>query len=484
MNRALTTHRFQTALKPARAVLLAFLFNCGSTAGTNGSDISGSPSTASPSTAAGTDTTPGGGSTSSGGSANQGTTAGGSTATGSPATNTGSPSSGGSGVAGTTTGTGTGSDTGSSSSGNATGSNAGTGSDTASGSGATTSTGTSGGSGLLQSASLAFAADRVIVTGVRGTTTPAPQTIINLHNGGAAAVRVTSLAIGGTNAPLFQVTTTVPAMIMPGSDLAVTVTMSTTGATLPPAPADKNLGSTLITATLTATTGSDTAEANVFGLVLIQSNYEPTLGQIDTTLGYDLKVGQAQNNWNPNTSMNASNLPACCETALGSDEVAAPLFVKVSGAAAVTLDVVARFSPVGELPYGWYPSTSSTTRNVVGTMSQVTDPQTSDHARMVYPPLKAGSMTTFDPGTASFGLWVYSDQKTQKFGEGGNMVNGDYDFSQDALNSPANVHRMKTYPLKTAAGLVANTYMVAVEEAGNGDYQDYVFVMGNVGIAP
>ena len=93
-------------------------------------------------------------------------------------------------------------------------------------------------------------------------------------------------------------------------------------------------------------------------------------------------------------------------------------------------------------------------------------------------------MTTFDPGTASFGLWVYSDQKTQKFGEGGNMVNGDYDFSQDALNSPANVHRMKMYPLKTGTGLVADTYLVAVEEAGNGDYQDYVFVMGNVSIAP
>jgi hypothetical protein len=322
------------------------------------------------------------------------------------------------------------------------------------------------------------------VTGVRGTTTPAPQTVINLHNGGAAAVQVTSLAIGGTNAALFQVTTTVPATVMPGSDLAVTVTMSTTGATLPPAPADKNLGSTLITATLTATAGSGMAQASVFGLVLIQNNYEPTLGQIDTTLGYDLNVGQAQNNWNPNTSMNALNLPACCETAAGSDEVAAPLFVKATGAATVTLDVVARFSPVGELPYGWYPSTSSTTRTVVGTMSQITDPQTSDKARMVYPPLKAGSMTTFDPGTASFGLWVYSDQKTQKFGEGGNMVNGDYDFSQDALNSPANVHRMKMYPLKTGTGLVADTYLVAVEEAGNGDYQDYVFVMGNVSIAP
>jgi hypothetical protein len=483
MNLAPTNLRFRAALKPAGAVLVAFLFHCGSTASTNGTDTGGGAGTGT-GTGTGTRTTSGGGSTGTGGSANQGTTAGGSTGTGLQSTDTGTTNSGETPPAGTQTGSGSATDTGSALSSSSSSTGTGTNSGTGSGSGAATGTGASGSSGLAQSGSLAFAADRVIVTGVRGTTTPAPQTVINLHNGSASAAQVTSLAIGGTNAALFQVTTAVPAMIMPGSDLAVTVTMSTTGATLPAAPADKNLGSTLLTATLTATAGSGMAQASVFGLVLIQSNYEPTLGQVDTTLGYDLKVGQAQNNWNPNTSMNALNLPACCETAAGSDEVAAPLFVKATGAATVTLDVVARFSPVGELPYGWYPSTSSTTRTVVGTMSQISDPQTSDKARMVYPPLKAGSMTTFDPGTASFGLWVYSDQKTQKFGEGGNMVNGDYDFSQDALNSPANVHRMKTYPLKTGTGLVANTYLVAVEEAGNGDYQDYVFVMGNVTIAP
>jgi hypothetical protein len=47
--------------------------------------------------------------------------------------------------------------------------------------------------------------------------------------------------------------------------------------------------------------------------------------------------------------------------------------------------------------------------------------------------------------------------------------------------SPANVHRMKVYPLKNAAGVVvAGSYPVAVEEAGNGDYQDYVFILSNV----
>jgi hypothetical protein len=118
-------------------------------------------------------------------------------------------------------------------------------------------------------------------------------------------------------------------------------------------------------------------------------------------------------------------------------------------------------------------------------MSMVADAQTSDKARMVYPPPAAGSATTFDPGSSPFGIWIYSDQKTEMFNEGGNPANGDFDFSQDALNTPANVHRMKTYPLRDATGAaIAYGYLVAVEEAGNGDYQDYVFVLGNVNVAP
>ena len=329
---------------------------------------------------------------------------------------------------------------------------------------------------------VSFSSDRVIVTGVRNTATPAATSVLNLHNGAPMAVNVTALALGGADQALFQVTgPAMPAAIMPGQDLPVTVQMTTTGTGLPTAPTNKDLGSNLLSASLTATlsTGS-TAQASVYGLLLIQSNWEPTLGQIITTLGHKLNVGQAQNNWNPNTSMNATTLPGI---EAGTDEVAAPHFVK-SGSGSVTMSVVARFSPVGVLPYGWYPQGASSTRNVVGTMSMITDPQTSDKARTVFPPLATGSSTTFDPGASPFGIWVYSDQATQKYATG-NAVNGDYDYTEDSLNSPANVHRIKTYPLKDASGAaIAQSYLVAVEEAANGDYQDYVFVLGNVNAAP
>ena len=88
-------------------------------------------------------------------------------------------------------------------------------------------------------------------------------------------------------------------------DLSVTVQLMTTGANLPAAPTNKDTGCTLLTANLTAMLSSGSAQAAVYGLVLIQANYEDTLGQILIALGYKLDVGQAQNNWNPNTSMMA-----------------------------------------------------------------------------------------------------------------------------------------------------------------------------------
>ena len=363
--------------------------------------------------------------------------------------------------------------------------------------------GLGGGAGGTSATAVTFDADRVIVTGVRGTTSPAAASTITLHNGGATAVQVSGLSLSqsaqlalGPSGTAVQATATplagtspfaiaspasFPTSVGPGMDLVVTVQMRTTASNLPAAPSDKNVGCTFLTATLTASVGSTPVTATIYGLLLIQDNYEPTLGQILVALGYKLNVGKAQNNWNPNTSMMAVDLPG---VESGTDEVAAPLFVKAA-TGPVTLTVAARFSPVGALPYGWYPSTSAGTMNTVGTMSMITDAQTSNKARMVYPPLQSGSATSFDPGSASFGLWIYSDQKTEKYNEGGNTINGDYDYTQDGPNAPAGVHRVKSYPLKDGTGTaIPHQFLVAVEEAGNGDYQDYVFVLNNVSVAP
>ncbi len=87
-----------------------------------------------------------------------------------------------------------------------------------------------------------------------------------------------------------------PAALPAGAELSITVEMSTTGLGLPADPADKNTGCVMLNGTLTATTDAGNAVASVYGLLLAKVNYEATLGQILTTLGYAINVGKAQNN--------------------------------------------------------------------------------------------------------------------------------------------------------------------------------------------
>ena len=100
------------------------------------------------------------------------------------------------------------------------------------------------------------------------------------------------------------------------------------------------------------------------GLVLTQALWEPTLGQILSSLGYKLNVGLAQNNANPNRGKTVQELPG---VEASTDEVAAPLFVK-AGSGNVTLTVAARFSPKGPLPSAGTPRALPTKRNTVATM--------------------------------------------------------------------------------------------------------------------
>lgn len=347
-----------------------------------------------------------------------------------------------------------------------------------------TSAGGSGGGATVSG--VAFDSARVTITGVRGVTAVA-SSVLKLHNGGTAAVQVTAIAISGANQAQFNVMNpaTFPVSLAAGADLSVTITMSTTTGLVFPADAvSRTTGSLFLTGTLTATLSSGSATASVFGLVSAMANYEATLGEILMTQGYKMNVGKAQDNWNSNTSMNPAMLPG---VEAGTDEVAAQHFVK-AGAGNVGISLVARFSPKGALPFGWYSTTTGCPAGcmTVGTMSSDADAQTSDKARMVNPPPGAGSMTSFDPGAGPFGLWIYSDQKTQKFNVGtAASVHGDYDYTQDSLSTPANVHRIKSFQLKDASGTaIPRSYLVCVEEAGNGDYQDYVFLLSNVTPSP
>lgn len=341
--------------------------------------------------------------------------------------------------------------------------------------GALGSGGASGVAGSVGTATLE--PDALVITGVRGVSSPAATVSALVHNAGTAALSVTALNLGGKDASLFQFTSppSLPVSVPAGGELNVTLALLTSSSALPAAP-PQDSGATALTATLQVTLDNGSVERAVSGLVLTTATHEPTLGQILDTLGYVDNVGKAQNDANPNAG-GADTLPGIEPN---TDEISAPLFQK-AGADDVTLTAVARFSPKGPMPFGWYPKGAPDTRNLAGTMAQMTDAQTSDKARMVLPPITGG--TAFDPGTQTFGVWVYSDQASQKYDTGGTATNGDYDYSEDALNSPAGVHRTRVYPLKTTGGTVPNSFLLAVEEAANGDAQDYVFVLANAKVA-
>jgi len=103
--------------------------------------------------------------------------------------------------------------------------------------------------------------------------------------------------------------------------------------------------------------------------------------------------------------------------------------------------------------------------------------------RTLFPPVDAGAMLTFDPGTESFGVFAESLMNAASLGSDGRF------YQEDALNNDQGgvlpEHRVRAYPLKNRTGqAVANSYLLVCEEASNSDYQDYVFVISNVSPAP
>jgi hypothetical protein len=260
--------------------------------------------------------------------------------------------------------------------------------------------------------------------------------------------------------------------IGPGEDLAVMVQFLSSKGT----PAGGNKGGDSASAVLGVSGAGIGVSVGLYGLVLAGVRTEPTLGQVLATLGYRINVGTPLE-----TTVSTNDMTT---TRAGDELTSTGRYVK-AGAGPVGLILVARFSPAGSYSYGYYaasaPCPNANTCATVGTMSNATDANTSDHSEMLIPLLASGSATSFDPGAATFGLWAYTGQATA-----GTPTNGDYLYTQDAMNMTGSPqHRVRTWALKDRAGQpVAGSYLLGCEEATNGDYQDYVFILSNVQPAP
>ncbi|WP_019586564.1 NPCBM/NEW2 domain-containing protein [Deinococcus apachensis] len=293
-----------------------------------------------------------------------------------------------------------------------------------------------------QGQDLALTPAEQIFSGVVNST-GAPQSV-TLRNRGSAPLHINSVELTGKNADDFRLVNPPawPLTLPPGASAEVQASFT-----------PNEVGALQAALRVTSdAAGKPTQTVGLYGLSARgeQGNLEPPLAQIVQTLGYTVNVG-------------GTNLILGTGSAPIGDEVVAPLFTK-AGPGPVTLRPVARYSPDDPLPFGYYtPGSGSPALHPVAEIARGGE-------QRLGPPLSPGGRETFDPGSATFGLYVgatsYAPQNS---------------YTQDELNVARVQHAARIYPLKNRAGQpLANTYLVAFEPAVNGDYQDYVFVVSNV----
>lgn len=186
----------------------------------------------------------------------------------------------------------------------------------------------------------------------------------------------------------------------------------------------------------------------------LEGENEPPLSDIVDALGYSIRTG-----W---TSLSNHSLPQ-----LQGDEVSSAVFRK-AGKGNVEMIPVARYSPDFKLLFGYYTQENEKANtHQVGILSEAG--QFPEH-QSLYPSVSSGG-NSFDPGNSNFGFYATSATHTA--------------YSEDVWNMllyPDNaVHATRIYQLKDKAGkVINNNYLVCFEEAKNGDYNDYVFVVKNI----
>ncbi len=329
-----------------------------------------------------------------------------------------------------------------------------------------------GGGGASHDAELSAQPPQGLWTGVRYYTgaTPSgrtsgpkapPEKAFKLHNAGTAALALT-LSLTGADAARFKIIAPAAPQLdlAPGADAEVRLSVTTDNAMLAAAP-PQNAGATVLNASLEIAFGGQKLALRNYALVLTYAELEPTFGQILRAFPeWTTKLPS----WLPdNANPNPATLPG---VVAGTDEVAAATFERLDTTKPVTLRPLGRFSPAGLVPFGWYEPTKIAGRTTAGTLAMQADPQTNDKARMLEPPLASGSMS-FEPSVAKFGIWMAPAGV-------GLLTSNDADGFDGQ-------HRVRAFTLHDAQGaVVPGSFLIGGEEAKNGDYQDYVFVLTNV----
>jgi len=300
-----------------------------------------------------------------------------------------------------------------------------------------------------QAQNLKLDPERMVFTAVQGTTTM-PQTLV-IYNYFPQDIKIAQIRISGKDDAAFNLTQPPPPVIEQGTSVETKISF---------APASDQKGPLKAVIEISLKDQKQIWKVDLHGLSTIglEGKNEPPLSDVLEVLGYKIDPG-----W--------EELGNHTEPELQGEEVNASLF-QASGSEMVEMIPVARFSPDFKLPFGYYTPQGDRMPKLhqVGELAAAGDRP--EH-QITYPALSSGTVK-FDPVTEIFGIFTYSPTHIA--------------FSEDHLNQKFHpdhaTHATRIYPLRDQDGIrIENAFLVCFEEAKNGDYQDYVFVLKNVELA-
>lgn len=276
-------------------------------------------------------------------------------------------------------------------------------------------------------------------SGVRGSTKATES--VTIRNTGDQPVPITELAVVGSQAGAFKLTgvPALPTILRMNRSLALSVEFV-------PA-ADAALGVHRARLRIGRDNDDDGPPCDFAGLVTKGTDLasEPKLEQILDTLGYSADLGRTGDG------------AAILDRPTGS-ELASPLMQRAKPGN-VGLYVIARYASDQESSYGAYTvENGKVVERPMGAIGK-------GHNQTLNPELDGEGQTSFDPGEAPFGIYVKLGKRTL--------------HSENSRNTGKH-HVMRVYPpLSRGGAAVPDQLVVAVDQDGDGDFQDYVFMLVN-----
>lgn len=296
------------------------------------------------------------------------------------------------------------------------------------------------------SPNIAQSTKRLIFNDVQGGAASVARAV-TLRNTGNINLTISSLTVSGMNADQFQITQQpIPVTIAPGSSAKVSIAFNPT--TIGPMDGLLQINSN----------DPDTPQATVslrgLGTKGLAGKNEPSLQWILDTYQIPVNVGDSE----PTDNFLSTEIRS-------GDEVSLPQFQK-AGTEPVRIEVIGVFAPKSSsgivAKFGYYSSGDAASKSQLFTVPNA--------SYQSLKPSVSGSKS-FDPGTGNFSfysIWPFFNNREV--------------YSEDHLNTTDAIpHQVRVYPLKEADGtVVANAYILAIEEHTNYDYQDFVVIVRNV----